>query len=457
MAITSPSYDPVSTATALAEKYVSGQQQILNTRSSKATATDKALSDLGMALGSFQASLTSLTGTNKTLFAQSATFSDTSIGTASASATAAPGTYSLFVERLATAGQVSYSGLTEDKGASGELKVNVGGKELLVDLAAANADGGALTPREIAAAINTHKNNTSLVTASVISTGIKNGVPTYDLVLTAKNTGAGSAVSLDVAGLDATSSLSGKAANVLVEPQDALIKIGSSSGTPITQATNTFDSIEGVKMTFTKTTTEPVTLTVAANTAASASNVQGFVDAYNKLKTVLDALVAPGDPSKGKAGGAFAGDSGVTALRDRLVGLLRQGGSTSLATYGITASRQGTLTLDSTRLNKALALNPGGLDALVGTAAGTTPGGIAGKLDAYIKGWTSATNGQIKTRREAVSKLQLELTSRQDLLDKQYDTAYNRYLMQFTQLQTVQSLMTNNSSMFDALFGNDKD
>ena len=56
-----------------------------------------------------------------------------------------------------------------------------------------------------------------------------------------------------------------------------------------------------------------------------------------------------------------------------------------------------------------------------------------------------------------MSKLQLELTSRQDLLDKQYDTAYNRYLMQFTQLQTVQSLMTNNSSMFDALFGNDKD
>ncbi|MEW6761393.1 MAG: flagellar filament capping protein FliD [Pseudomonadota bacterium] len=457
MAITSPTYDPISTASALAEKYVSGQQQILTSRSNKATATDKGLGDLGTALSSFQASLTSLTGSNKTLFTQSAVFSDTAIGSATATAVATPGTYSLFVERLATASQVSYSGLTDESGVSGELKVKVGTTTLAVNMVSANANGGALTPREIAAAINAHEDNASLVTASVIATGTDtDGTPIYELVLTAKNTGAGSAVSLD-AGNVVGSSLPGKAMNVLVKAEDALIKIGSASGTPITQATNTFDGIEGVKMTFTKTTSEPVTLTVSANSSATAANVQGFVDAYNKLKTVLDALVAPGDPSKGKAGGTFAGDSGITALRDRLVSLLRQTGSTSLAAFGITANRQGSLTLDTTRLNKALALDPNGLDKLIGTATGTEPSGIAAKLDAYIKGWTSATNGQIKARREAVSKLQLELTSRQDLLDKQYDTAYNRYLMQFTQLQTVQSLMTNNSSMFDALFSSDKD
>lgn len=459
MAITSPTYDPISTASALAEKYVSGQQQILNARTSKATATDKALGDLGTALSAFQASLTTLTSSSKTLFAQSAVFSDTSIGTASATAAAAPGTYSLFVERLATAAQVSYSGLTEDSGVTGTLKVKVGTTVIDVDLAAANTDGAAtkLTPREIAAAINAHKDNASLVTASVIATGVNaQGDATYELVLTAKNTGTDSTLSVD-AGSASGSSLSGKTANVLVAPQNALVRVGSASGTPITQSTNTFKNIDGVTMTFTKASTAPITLTVAADTGATAANVQGFVDAYNKLKTVLDALVAPGDPAKGKAGGTFAGDSGVTALRDRLVSLLRQSGSTSLAAYGITANRQGTLSLDNTRLNKALALDPKGLDTLIGTASGTTPTGITGKLDAYIKGWTSATNGQIKVRREAVSKLQIELTTRQDLLDKQYDTAYNRYLMQFTQLQTVQSLMSNNSSMFDALFSSDKD
>jgi len=454
MAITSPIYDPISTATALAEKYVSGQQQILTSRGSRATATDKALGDLGSALTTFQSALTSMGSAGKTLFAQSAVFSDTALGTASASATAAPGTYAVYVERLATASQVSLSGLNEDSGVSGMLKVKVGTTVIEVDLAKANTDGAStkLTPREIAAAINAHKDNASLVTASVITTGSG----TYELVLTARNTGAGSAVSIDAAGA-AASSLYGKTANVLVNPTDALIRIGSATGTAVTQASNTFSSIDGVKMTFTKTSATPVTLTVAPDTGATASNVQGFVDAYNKLKSVLDALVAPGDPSKGKAGGEFSGDSGVTALRDRLVSLLRQAGSTSLAAYGITANRQGALTLDSARLNSALARDPNGLDTLIGSASAAAPGGIAGKLDAYVKGWTSTTSGQIKTRREAVTKLQAELTSRQALLDKQYDSAYNRYLMQFTQLQTIQSQMTNNSSMFDALFSNDKD
>ena len=454
MAITSPTYDPVSTATALAEKYVAGQQQILTSRGSQATATDKSLGDLGLALTTFQSALASMGSAGKTLFAQSAVFSDTAVGTATASATAAPGTYAVYVERLATASQVSLSGLSEDSGVSGMLKVKVGATVIEVDLAKANADGASnkLTPREIAAAINAHKDNASLVTASVITTGSG----TYELVLTARNTGAGSAVSVDAAGVPA-SSLYGKTANVLVEPTDALIRIGSATGTPVTQASNTFSSIDGVKMTFTKTSATPITLTVAADAGATASNVQGFVDAYNKLKTVLDALVAPGDPSKAKAGGAFSGDSGVTALRDRLVSLLRQAGSTSLATYGIAANRQGTLTLDSTRLNSALARDPNGLDKLIGSASASAPGGIAGDLDAYVKGWTSTTNGQIKMRREAVTKVQAELTSRQALLDKQYDSAYNRYLLQFTQLQTIQSQMTNNSSMFDDLFGNDKD
>jgi len=454
MAITSPVYDPISTATALAEKYVSSQQQILTSRGSRATATDKALGDLGSALTTFQSALTSMGSAGKTLFAQSAVFSDTAVGTATASATAAPGTYAVYVERLATASQVSLSGLSEDSGVSGMLKVKVGTTLIEVDLAKANADGAStkLTPREIAAAINAHKDNASLVTASVITTG----AGTYELVLTARNTGAGSAVSVDAAGVPA-SSLSGKTAKVLVEPMDALIRIGSATGTPVTQASNTFSSIDGVKMTFTKTSATPVTLTVAPDTGATASNVQGFVDAYNKLKSVLDALVAPGDPSKGKAGGAFSGDSGVTALRDRLVSLLRQAGSTSLATYGITANRQGALTLDSARLHSALARDPNGLDTLIGSASAGAGGGIAGKLDAYVKGWTSTTSGQIKTRREAVTKLQAELTSRQAVLDKQYDSAYNRYLMQFTQLQTIQSQMTNNSSMFDALFGNNKE
>lgn len=451
MAITSPNYDPVSTAAALAEKYVAGQQQTLTARTDRASATEKGLNTLRSALSSFQAALASLTGASKTMYAQSAVFSDTAVGSASARSTAAAGTYSFHVEKLATASQVSYS-LNEDSGASGSLVVKVGTASINVNATSANTDGGALSPREIAAAINASSENSSLVTASVITTAAGK----YELVLTAKNTGAGSEVSVQY-GAGPTPAAPFDNRQILVAAQDAVIRIGSATGTPITQATNTFRGIDGVDVTFSKTTSAPVTLTVGADTSATNSNVQAFVDAYNKLKGAVDALVAPGDPSKGTSGGAFAGDSGVVALRNRLLSLVRPIGADSLAAYGITANRQGALAVDTTRLGKALAANPTGLDALIGSASATTPTGLAGKLDAYLKGWTSATNGQIKTRLEAVSKVQADTTRRQVVLDKQYDTAYQRYLMQFTQLQAIQSQMSNNSSMFDALFNSDKD
>lgn len=451
MAISTPTYDPASTAAALAEKYVFGQQQTLTASTNRATALEKALNELRAALSGFQTALSGLTGSNKTLYAQSALFSDTSVGTATASSTAAPGSYSFYVERLATASQVSYSLDANSGGATGSLAVKVGAAAINIDLTAANTDGGSLTPREIAAAINASAANTSLVTASVISTS----ATTFELVLTANNTGAANAVSIGYGGTTPAAPPF-DTPNVLVAAQDARIRVGSATGTAIDQATNTFNVIDGVSMTFTKTTSSPVTLTVGTDPAKTRGNVQAFVDAYNKMKSAVDALVASGDASKGVGAGAFAGDSGIRSLRDRLMSLVRPTSTASLAAYGIIGTREGTLSLDTARLDKALAADPTGLDTLIGSS-GTTPTGLAGALDTYLKTWTNAANGQIVTRKDAVSTLQTQLTGRQELLDKQYDAAYQRYLMQFTQLQALQSQMSSNSSMFDALFSSDKD
>jgi flagellar hook-associated protein 2 len=180
--------------------------------------------------------------------------------------------------------------------------------------------------------------------------------------------------------------------------------------------------------------------------------VQAFVDAYNKLKTAIDGLVDPGDPKTNAAAGTFAHDAGVMSLRNRLVDLLRPTGTLSLASYGITANRDGTLGLDSARLQAQLAINPTGLDTVIGSAALTGSSGIAGSLNTYLNQWSNATTGQIQERTDANSKLQSDLTKRQTDLDATYDAAYQRYLMQFTALQTLQSTMQNNSSMFSALF-----
>ncbi|VXB34198.1 flagellar filament capping protein FliD [Massilia sp. 9I] len=462
-AITAPTYDPVNTANALADKYVIARQQILDAQTKETAATMKGLNDLNSALLSFQSSLSTLSGTGKSMYAQAATYSDTSFGSATASATAAAGTYSFFVKQLATASQVSYTGLTDNAGVAGTLNINMAGSlAFAVNLNAADTDAnGILSTRELAAAINSATGNTSMVTASIVTTGA-----TSELVLTAKNTGANTAITIDTSAVTGPSSL--KAANgdptrvrTLAAAQDAEIRVGSETGTAITQASNTFTNIDGVKMSFTKAQASgstPLTVTVGADSAATVANVQAFVDAYNKLKAVLNKLTDAGDPATGAAAGAFAHDGGIRALNDRLVSLLRPTTSgDTLASFGIIATKEGTLELRTDRLQKQLALKPTGLDAIIGTASSSTPTGIAGALDKFIKGWSNSTDGQIKKRKEATTNQQDAITDRQAVLDQQHEAAYNRYLKQFTALANLQGAMTNNLSMFDALFGNNKD
>ncbi|MEW7850116.1 flagellar filament capping protein FliD [Massilia aurea] len=459
--ITAPTYDPVTTATALAEKYVAARRDQLSSQTLQANATARALTELGSTISAFQASLAALTGTGKTLYAQSAKFSDTAIGTGSASADAPAGAYAFFVKQLATASQVSFAGLTGDTGVGGELAVRMGGAEAFkIDLAKADSDGdGTLSTRELAAAINAAPANKGKLTASVIITGT-----TSELVLSSKETGANTAITLDTTGVTGPSSLTTAnapgAMRTLTLAQNAIVHVGAESGTPIEQASNTFTNIDGVTMTFVKAQAAgaaPVTLTVGADLATATGNVQAFVTAYNALKTSLAKLVSPGDPNTGVAAGTFSSDGGVRALHDRLVSILRPAGSASLASFGIIATRDGTLELRADRLTAQLALTPNALDALVGSTSTADPSGIANELDKYLQSWNDASSGQIGKRKSATQELQSTLTEREALIDEQYNNAYQRYLAQFTQLQTMQAVMNNNVSLFDALFGNDSD
>lgn len=470
-------YDPPSTAAALAEAYVSSRQSILTMQAERASATGSALTKLRSAISAYQSSLLALSS-SKTMLSRTATFSNSAIGTATAGATATAGTYSFFVERLATASQVAYGGLASSYATTGSLEIGLGdAAPFTVDLSIANSDADPdLSPREIAAAINAASGNAGKVSASIVTIGT-----TTELILTAQTTGAASAVRVTVGpGTDPAlaARLDPAAARQLVAAQDALVWLGpqgtlatdddpatysvnessAATGTLIAQASNTFTNVDGVSMTFTKAQAAgeaPVTLTVASDNAGTTANVQKFIDDYNKLKSAIDAMVNPGDPKENKAAGAFSDDGGVRALQGRLVSILRQSdpSGTTLAAYGIIAARDGTLSLDSARLTKQLALNPNGLDALVGSASAGSPSGIAGNLDTYLKQWTSSVNGQIKQRQEANTRLQSTLTMRQAQIDSQYDNAYKRYLAQFTQLQAMQSQMSSNVTMFEAMFG----
>lgn len=459
-AITAPTYDPIPTAQALADKATGAAKAALKLQTDAAKAAATALGSLNSAISAFQTALDNLTGTGKSLLAQSAALSDTTFGSASASGRGVAGTYDFFVEQLATAGQTKYSNLQSSTGNSGKLHVAMGnGSGFDVDLVKAAGDG-TLTIRELAAAINNADGNGGKVAASVVTFGTNT-----QLVLTSNATGAATGISLDLSNMGASdlkTALSNSANVAANTPQDAMVWVGGKAGTKVTQASNTFTNIDGLSVTFTKAqaaTDANLTVTVKTDNSGTAANAKAFVDAYNKLKSTIDGLMAPvtvvEDGVTKLVAGPLGNDAGIKSLQTRLVDLLRPGSGLTLAAFGITSQRDGTLALDNARLSKQLALTPDGLDRLLGSTAVNGASGIATSLDKYLDKW-SGVNGQIDQRQDDNKKLQDKLAQRQDDIDARWDAAYNRYVLQFTRLQTLQGQMNHNSSLFDALFSSDK-
>jgi len=469
--ITAPTYDPKTTAENLANAYVASSKAMLDKQSSNATATATGLTKLGSALSAFQTAMAGLTTSSTALSATKATFSNTSIGTATATSSAQAGSYAFYVQQLATAGQVSYN--VADSAATGAGSMNItlaDGSAFQVDLANADTNkDNLLSAKEVAAAINAAADNKSRVTASTMTI---NGQTR--LVLTSAQTGADNAVaSIDTSGLgDAglQGALSNANQTVLTAATNAIVFAGGKNGTKVEQASNTFSIVDGVKFTVTQAqgvNDAAVTLTVAADNSGTATNVQKFVDAYNLLMGTIKTLTAAGDHSlttgdttatPTSADAAFYNDSGVINLRDRLNGILRNAsGGQSLISYGIIASKDGTLTLDSKRLDKAIAANPEGLDTLFGRAGVGIDSGVLGAMNKLTITWTTGAGGLITQRRSQNDRLQSDLTDRQATLQTKFDNAYKRYLAQFTALQQLQASMTSTSNMFTAMFSSDSD
>lgn len=443
---------PAAMATDLANAYVSGAQKTLTAQSNKVKSTSAALTKLQSALSSFETALTALSG-KKSMVQRSATVTGSAV-TASAAASAQPGSYSLFVERIATRQQITFEDLPAVPVAlGGPLVVKLqDGSDFRVELTMADRDGdGTISHAEIARAINLAENNSGKVTATTVTTGGQT-----QLILSAGTSGLGGQITLDTSGLP-TSPLKtalDAGGRELVAARDALVWIGEKgTGIRIEQGSNTITSIPGVTLTLSQAMadgTPPITLTVANDDGGTAANVQSFVDAYNTLEKALDELTAYG--KEGAASAAFASDAGIRALRTRIGNALRHEVSgANLMAFGIKTSRDGSISLDRAKLDKALAAKPEGLDALFGSAGLTSSSGVLGAVNDAVRTWTDRTSGQLKQRQSSVEITQKRLTGGQERIEAQYASAYKRYLAQFTQLQNLQEQMNSTSSFFSTM------
>ena len=392
------------------------ERQPLGKLSTREAGYQAKLSAYGSVKGSFAGFQTALQGLNSVSKFQSltATTSDTSVFSASASSNAAAGTYSLEVsslaqaQRLVAAGQASSTAaigsgaattLTFDFGTigGGTLSNGVysgasfasngnGTKSITLDSSNNSLQG-------ISDAINAAKIG---VTASIINDG--SGTP-YRLALSSDSQGVSNSLKVSVSGDAAIDSLLGHdpaGTQGLAETATAQNANFKLNGVAVTKTSNSFsDVLQGVTLTLNKLTTAPATLTVARDTTAISSSISGFVKAYNDLTNTLKNVSAYDATSQ--RGAILQGDATVRTLQTQLRGIVgtavtgTPGDLTTLSSIGVSFQKDGSLAVDQTKLNNAInnhfdeiaslfASVGKGTDSLVGfssAATGTKPGSYA--------------------------------------------------------------------------------
>ena len=412
------------------------------TRSQTTTATSiSALGQLKGALGAFNTALASLKSV-ESFSTRSATASDASKFTASATIVASEGSYDVQVESLASAHQLT-SEPFEDGAAqvvgTGTLTIGSGDKTFQVSIDATHN-----TLAQVRDAINQATGNTNLVRATIV-----NAADGAHLVLSA--TATGEAAAITVAQADGDGGLASLVYNPSLttnytEQRPAADSVVFIAGFEHNAATNTItDAIDGVSITLLDAEPgEIFTLTIANDTAATTGRIKNFVDQYNSLSKTITALRGY-EPTTKKAG-PMLGDAMLRGIESELRNKLTDtvsglsGPYQSLASLGITTQKDGTLKLDAAKLDTAIKSNYDGVATLFSSA-----NGVAARLSNALTPRLAA-DAEMDVRSKRLNAKSVELQKSQATLEARMLKVEARYRAQFTALDSLLSKLQGESS-----------
>ncbi|MET0241798.1 MAG: flagellar filament capping protein FliD [Sphingobium sp.] len=206
----------------------------------------------------------------------------------------------------------------------------------------------------------------------------------------------------------------------------------------------------------------PVTIATDQPTATISDLVQEFVQAYNNVKTALNSAMAP--PAGGTSNGLLSSDSGVREMSQRLAKLTNTpltdtGTYRRLSDLGVSTNRDGTLAIDTKRLEKAIADDPAAVTAMINpTVASKERPGLGGALKS-VTDYLSAENGPLASSAKVYDKLKTSLATQLEKLDvsmTSYETqltkTYSAMQTQLLAFKATQSYLTQQISVWN---GND--
>lgn len=398
MTISSPGIGSNLDVNGIVQKLMSAEQGPLNIVTQQKTNYQTKISAYGSlksSLSTFQTAVDSLSSASR-FMAQSASSGDSSVFTATSNGKASLGDYSIEVQQLALAHKISPNSSfasTSDTVGTGTLSIAFGTYDSSGNTFTLNAD-------KASKSINiTSANNTLAgirdainladagVTASIVNAG---GTTGNHIVITSKDTGAANSIKISVTDNDGTNldnsglsqlaydptlnSGAGKNASERQVAQDALLSI---DGINVTKSSNVVsDAIEGITINLLKANAGSTNiLAVTHDTDKIKTSVNAFVKAFNDLNTTIRSLTKYDEGSK--TGGPLLGDgttrSITTQIRNVLTGAIGSSGTlTTLSQIGVSFQRDGTLAVDSAKLDASITNNFNDIATLFSASASFT-------------------------------------------------------------------------------------
>ncbi|WP_104037446.1 flagellar filament capping protein FliD [Vibrio jasicida] len=442
------SLDPITMATQFATLDVQPFQQRYQFQADKYQAQLTALGKVESALRDFRTAVNEMNSSTSSIIKNTATLSQDGYFSANADANAMSGNYQIFVEQVATSHQLS-TGMpanldaTTEIPTTGTLEFTIDGETMTLDLSTVDTDGdGKATVTDLVSAINNNADNPGVNATLVRSNGQTH------FMLSSTETGVANTINVNASGTgqawfeDAFTNTT-----EISKPQDAVIWLGAEgTGLQLTNASNTFEGvIDGVDITVTKAQTSgeaAVGLGIGADSEGTKEQLNKFVDAYNSLVSTLDEYTQIG--GEDKARGVLASDPTLRSIESQLTNLVRgEHGGMRLNEIGITLDRSGKMKVDQDKFTEAQKNNSAGLEAMF-----NGDGALLDSLDDMAEPFLKFSSGTFNSRKDALQANLDRIEDKQTTLERKYEMSYNRYLSQFTQMNTLMTQMNQTMSMF---------
>lgn len=285
------------------------------------------------------------------------------------------------------------------------------------------------------------------VTASIVNDG--DDANPYRLVLTSNKTGVSNSMKIAVSGDASLSSLLShnpagtQNLDETVTASNANLKV---NGVAVSKDSNTVtDVVHGVTLNLLKESASAVKLTVARDTSTISTSVSDFVKAYNELAAALKAETAYDEAAK--KGAALQGDATIRSLQSQLRSILgssvsgTSGFINTLSDIGVSFKKDGTLELNQTKLDTAMADNFSDLSILF-----TSENGYLTRLLDFTSD-TLASNGSLANRTNGIGRTIADISSRRADMEERLVVIERRYRAQFVALDAMLTSM-NSTSQF---------